>query len=135
MRSLTALLVLDEKNRKLAFRFAFLLYLAVLVLGSIPGARYEIGEFGSGLVLHLLTYSFITLLLFCGTEGNAWRKAIKSFAIVAAMGAFDEFVQSFFPYRTASIYDWLIDVNAGFFTSVLLCAVWPAWAGDNAKRR
>lgn len=135
MRPLIALLVFDERNRKLAFRLAFLLYVAVLVLGSIPGARQEIGEFGSGLVLHLLTYSFIALLLFCGTEGNSRRKAIKSFAIVMAMGAFDEFVQSFFPYRTASFYDWLIDANAGLFTSALLHAVWPDRAQESAKRQ
>lgn len=134
MRPLIALLVLDEKNRKLVFRLAFLLYLAVLVLGSIPGARHEIGAFGSGLVLHLLTYSFIALLLFCGAEGNARRKAFKSFGIVMAMGAVDEFVQSFFPYRTASIYDWLIDVNAGLLTCALLCAVWPASTRENAKQ-
>jgi VanZ family protein len=125
MRPLLALLIHDARYRKLEFRAAFVLYLAVLVFGSIPGARAGIGEFASGLVLHALTYCVIALLLFSGANGSAWRKALKSFLIVAAMGACDEWVQSFFAYRTASVRDWLVDISAAFITSALLLMVWP----------
>jgi VanZ family protein len=125
MRPLLALLIHDARYRKLEFRAAFVLYLAVLVFGSIPGARAGLGEFASGLVLHALTYCVIALLLFSGTNGSAWRKAFKSFMIVAAMGACDEWVQSFFAYRTASVGDWLVDISAAFITSALLLMVWP----------
>jgi VanZ family protein len=45
------------------------------------------------------------------------------------MGAIDEFVQSFFPYRTASVTDWLVDVGAGTLAAAALRASWPR-AGD-----
>lgn len=125
MRPLLALLIHDARYRKLEFRAAFVLYLAVLVFGSIPGARAGVGAFASGLVLHALTYCVIALLLFSGANGSAWRKALMSFLIVAAMGAGDECVQSFFSYRTASVTDWLVDISAAFFTSALLLLIWP----------
>ncbi|MEN3296519.1 MAG: hypothetical protein V7642_5772 [Burkholderiales bacterium] len=125
MRRLLALLVFDPHYRKLEFRAAFILYLAVLVFGSIPGARADIGDYASGLVLHATTYSVIALLLFSGANGTAGAKALKAFAIVAAMGAVDECLQSFFPYRTAAVTDWLVDLCAAFITSVLLFLIWP----------
>ena len=39
------------------FRSAMLLYVLILVLGSIPGARHEIGAFATGAVLHSLAYA------------------------------------------------------------------------------
>lgn len=129
MRSLIAL-ISDSTYRKLAIRAAFLLYAAVIALGSIPGARADIGELASGLTLHLSTYSVIALLLFFGTRGNAWRKACVSSLIIVAMGAVDECVQSFFPYRGASFVDWFVDINAGLFTSAVLWLIWPKEAAD-----
>jgi VanZ family protein len=131
MRSLLNRFIFDPQYRKLEFRSAFLLYLMVLVFGSIPGARVEIGQFASGMVLHGLTYALITLLLFNGGNGDRWHKAWKSFLIVVAMGALDEFVQSFFPYRTASVTDWFVDISAAFFTLVLLWFFWPKAVGQN----
>jgi VanZ family protein len=107
------------------FRSAFLLYFAVLLLGAIPGARAEVGNLASGWVLHFAAYSCIALLLFTGSKGNASSKAFKTFLIIGAMGAMDEFVQSFFPYRTAAVTDWYVDLSAGFLTSALLCAMLP----------
>jgi VanZ family protein len=125
MRSFLDVIILNGRHQKLKFRAAILLYLMVLVLGSIPGARAEIGEFASGLVLHGLTYCLITFLLFSSISGNALSKALKSFLIVAAMGATDEFVQSFFSYRSASLMDWFVDLSAAFFTATLLSIIWP----------
>ena len=129
MRPLLALLIHDPRYRKLQFRAAFMLYLAVLVFGSIPGARKDIGEFATGLVLHAVTYSMIALLLFSGANGSARQKALKALLIVAAMGAGDEWVQSFFPYRTASVTDWMVDVGAAFMTSAVLMMLWPKVTG------
>jgi VanZ family protein len=36
------------------------------------------------------------------------------------MGALDECVQSFFPYRTAAVTDWMVDFAAGGLVSILL---------------
>jgi VanZ family protein len=134
MRSFLALLVFDARYQKLKFRCAFLLYLAVIVIGSLPGTRAEVGEYASGLVLHGFTYSVITFLLFGGTSGGAWGKAFKALLIITVMGVLDEYVQSFFPYRTASIMDWFVDISAGFLTSALLLMMWSKQASDTSKR-
>lgn len=134
MRPFLAMLAYEPKYQKATFRTALFLYLAVLVLGSIPGARVEVGEFATGLVLHALTYSVIAFLLFSGINGSALRKACLSLLIVVAMGTLDELTQSFFPYRTAAIADWFVDIGAGFFTLTLLWAFWPKAAEQPARR-
>lgn len=134
MRPFIALLISDVQYRKLRLRIAFLLYLAVLVFGSIPGARAELGQLAPGLLLHLLTYGLIALLLFCGADGRAWSKACKAVFIVAAMGAIDEYVQSFFSYRTASFMDWVVDVNAALFTSAMLSLFWSKAVSGKSKQ-
>lgn len=134
MRPFIALLISDARYRKLALRAAFLLYLAVLVFGSIPGARAELGEMASGLLLHSLTYSLIALLLFVGLDGHARGKACKTVFIVAIMGALDEYLQSFFSYRTSSVVDWFVDVNAALFISAILFLLWPKATGISRKK-
>ncbi len=124
MRPLLTLLILDAPYQRLTYRFAFWLFAAVVALGSIPGARADIGELASGVVLHSLTYSVIAALLFYGRDASPPRKAIEAFLIVALMGAFDEFVQSFFPYRSARVGDWLVDMNAAMLTVVVLWRLW-----------
>jgi VanZ family protein len=131
-----------EKYRKLRLGSAFLLYFLILVLGSVPGARQDVGEMASGLIflilgsipglrqdvgeissgltLHASAYSIITLLLFTGYVGRPSRKAIQAFMTVAAMGALDEYIQSFLSYRTGAASDWMVDVIAGFVTASLL---------------
>jgi VanZ family protein len=131
-----------KKYKNLRLFSAFLLYFLVLALGSIPGARQsvgevasrliflilgslpgvqdDVGEISSGLVLHALTYSMITFLLFTGYAGEPSRKAIQTFMTVASMGALDEFIQSFLSYRTGAVSDWMVDVTAGFLTVSLL---------------
>jgi VanZ family protein len=125
MRPFLALLIFDQRYRTFTFRAAFVLYFAAVIIGCVPGARAEMGSLAPGLVLHALGYSFIALLLFTGANGSAWSKALKSFLIVALMGAFDEYVQSFFPYRRAAVTDWLVDIGAAFITSCMLWTVWP----------
>lgn len=134
MRPFVTLLICNVQYRKLELRAAFLLYLAVLVFGAIPGARTELGQLASGFLLHCLTYGLIALLLFCGVDGHAWSKACKAVFIVAAMGALDEYMQSFLSYRTASFVDWFIDVNAALFTSVVLSLLWSSAGGDKSEQ-
>jgi VanZ family protein len=118
-------ILLGDAFRTLSFRSAICLYAMIVVGGSLPGAREDVGQYASGLVLHSLAYAALSFLLFAGLRGDeAWR-AVKSVLIIAAMGAFDEFVQSFFPYRTASLGDWLIDVTAGTLAALALLAFWP----------
>ncbi|HYD96287.1 MAG TPA: VanZ family protein [Noviherbaspirillum sp.] len=114
------------------FRLGIVLYLAVIVLGSIPGARADMDEVASGFVLHFSTYAVIAFLLACGLRGGALRKTAAAFLIIAAMGALDECLQAFLPYRTAALTDWLVDIGAGLFGG-LLCT-WASGA-DAAPAR
>jgi VanZ family protein len=125
MPSLLSLLVPNTKQRKQRFGAALLIYAAILFIGSIPGARAEIGQFATGAVLHSLAYAFLTFLVFTGSSGNAWTRTLKAVLIVALMGAGDEFVQSFVPYRHAAVSDWLVDCAASLITSALLWALQP----------
>lgn len=125
MPALISLLVLDERLRKLRYGTALAMYAAILIMGSVPGARAEIGTVASGIVLHTIAYGIITFLLFTGSLGSARARAIKSILTVMAMGALDELVQSFLPYRSGAVGDWLIDCNAALITAGLLWAFLP----------
>lgn len=124
MRSLLTRFIADEHVDAFLFRSGLALYLAVIILGSIPGARHEIGEVASGLILHFATYSCIAFLLACGAAGNATAKAVKAFCIVAVMGAVDEAIQSLLPYRHGAITDWMIDISAALFTTLAFRMTW-----------
>lgn len=125
MLALFDLLVLDPKLRKLRLGIAIVLYLAILVIGSIPGERHAIGEYASGLVLHAIAYGGLAALWFSGSIGDGARRALKAVCAVAVMGAGDEIVQSFFPYRGAAVSDWLVDCVAAVVAATLLWAVLP----------
>jgi VanZ family protein len=125
MYALFSLLVLDPRLRKLRYTSALLIYAAILVMGSIPGARAEIGHYATGVVLHSLAYAVLTFLIFTGSDGSARNRAIKSVLTIALMGAGDELLQSLFPYRGAAVADWLVDCSAAIVTSALLWALLP----------
>jgi VanZ family protein len=118
-------ILLAPKFQRLCYSSAIALFLLIVVVGSLPGARHDIGQFASGAVLHSTAYAVLGILIFLGSGGNASRRAIKATLTVALMGAVDEYVQSFFPYRNAAVSDWLVDVAAGGSVSVLLWNAWP----------
>ncbi|NNG24410.1 VanZ family protein [Telluria aromaticivorans] len=125
MPAILSLLLLDPRLRSARRGLALAVYAAVLIAGSIPGARAEIGEYAPGLVLHGLTYAFLTLLWFLGSAGSGPVRALKAVLAIALMGAGDELVQSFLPYRSGDVRDWMIDVTAALLTSTVLAVVLP----------
>ncbi len=125
MPALFSLLFLDPTYQRLRYAAAWIAYAAIVAMGAVPGARAEIGNYASGIVLHSLAYGAITLLLFTGSSGSAPARALKSVLTVAAMGAVDELVQSFLPYRRGAVSDWLVDCNAAVLVSALLWAFLP----------
>jgi VanZ family protein len=133
MPSLLSILVLDPKYRALRRSCALLMYLTIVVVGSIPGARAQIGAYATGLTLHSTAYAVLAFLWFTGSSGSPLARAAKAVLAVALMGAGDEFVQSFFPYRGADVHDWLVDCSSALVTSALLCAVVPRL--DTARAR
>lgn len=104
---------------------AYIIYLLILVLGSIPGARQEIGEYASGSVLHSLAYAGLTALLFIGRGKAPRERALSAVLIVTAMGAGDEFVQSFLPFRDGAVIDWGIDIAASLAAACAMFAIYP----------
>jgi lysylphosphatidylglycerol synthetase-like protein (DUF2156 family) len=125
MSSILSTLVLDERLRRRRFYSAFLMFAAIVVMGSIPGARAEIGQYGSGVVLHSIAYASLTFLLYTGTSGSRTQRALRAVLTVAAMGALDEFVQSFLAYRQGTPRDWLVDCCAALVTATLLWRFMP----------
>ena len=122
MIDLLASFLLGKKFQNVRFNSAIIIFLLILILGSIPRARAELGVVASGLVLHSLAYSAITFLLFTGLDGPKRSKFVQAVLIVAVMGAIDECIQSFFPYRHAAFSDWLVDFVASLVTAfVLFC--------------
>lgn len=119
MRQLHALL-LAPSHATLRYRGAWAMYILILLLGSLPGARAEVGQVASGLILHSTAYASIAFLLFTGGAGSAARRVCATVATVALMGAADEFVQSFFPYRHADVRDWMVDCSAALLTVLVL---------------
>ncbi len=120
-------LCIDARYRTARLRLAIVLYLLILVLGSIPGARQEMGVLAPGFLLHFGAYACIAFLLFTGIATRPALQALVTCVAIAAMGALDERVQGFFPYRTADIGDWYIDVAAGIVVSGVLWRFLPGW--------
>lgn len=104
---------------------AILMYLAIVTVGNLPGARADIGHYASGVVLHSTAYAVLTALWFFGSTGSAATRAGKAVLAVAAMGAGDEFIQSFFPWRGADLRDWAVDCTSALVMSGLLCLLVP----------
>ena len=125
MPSFLSTLVLDERLRRWRLYSALLMFAAIIAMGSIPGARAEIGQFGSVVVLHSIAYASLTFLLYTGATGSRSQRAVRAVLTTALMGALDELVQSFLPYRTGSPLDWLIDCCASLVTAGLLWRFLP----------
>lgn len=125
MMSLLRQLFVEPAFAAMRIRCVAILYLAILVLGSVPGARADIGQVASGGVLHSVAYGGLCLLIFGGIVSTRKRRAMLAVLAIAAMGALDETVQSFFPYRGAAIGDWLVDCAAAIVTAAILYIFWP----------
>lgn len=123
MPALSSLLQPEPKVRRLLHGVALLGLAGIVVAGSIPGARAEVGTYASGVVLHGLTYAGLASLWFLGSTGTPVQRALKAMLAIALMGAFDEWVQSFFPYRSGDIRDWLVDVSAATLASTVLAVL------------
>ncbi len=119
-------LLLSTPRLRLACRAAAIfMYLAIVIAGNIPGARADIGHYAPGVVLHSVAYAILTLLCWLGSTGSPAARAVKAVLAIALMGAGDEFIQSFFPYRGADVRDWAVDCGAAVLVSLLLTLVVP----------
>ena len=124
MLNLIHLLILTPRHAIMRYRTAVVLYSLILIIGSIPGARQDIGQVASGLILHSCAYAGITFLLFTGGSGTLAARAVKAVLTVAAMGALDEVIQSFLPSRHGAVRDWMVDVTSAIVTAAVMWAMW-----------
>lgn len=120
MPALSTLLYAEPHVRRGMHIAALLMFAGIVIAGSVPGARAEVGEFASGIVLHSLAYAGLATLWFLGSTGSALQRALKAVLAIALMGACDEGVQSFLPYRSGAVHDWLVDVSAATLASTAL---------------
>jgi len=120
-------ILLTSSYARLRYWTAIALYLMILILGSIPGARQDIGEVASGLILHSIAYAGLAFLIYTGSNGSLALRTFKAVLTIAAMGALDEFVQSFFPYRHGAVSDWLVDCSAALLASGFMWALWSRY--------
>lgn len=125
MPPLLHLALLDPRLNKLRYGAAIIMFLSIVVTGSIPGARAGVGHYAPGVVLHSLAYATLALLWFTASSGSAARRSLAAVLAIAVMGAIDESVQSMFPYRGADVNDWLVDVSAAVVTCAILWVVLP----------
>ena len=110
----------NPRMRLLCLAAAVLIYLTIITAGNVPGARADIGAYAPGAVLHSIAYAALAALWFGGSRGTPLARACKAVLAIAAMGAGDEYVQSFFPYRGASVHDWAVDVSAAIVASSVM---------------
>ncbi|WP_035825329.1 VanZ family protein [Janthinobacterium sp. NFX145] len=124
-----------DRYERLRYRTALVLYALVILIGDIPGVRADVGQYASGGVLHSVGYGVLALILFSGTAGGMARRALLSVLMVAAMGALDEFIQSFLPYRRGAVSDWVVDITAATAVVLPLYFFWPAMAAAALKKQ
>jgi hypothetical protein len=128
MAQLLQSVLLDPRLNRLRYGAAMLFFITIIIAGSIPGARADIGHYASGVVLHASAYGVLALCWFTASAGSAARRSRATMLAVALMGALDECVQSLFPYRGAAVSDWLVDCSAAAVVCALLWLILPKTA-------
>ena len=100
----------------------------IFIISHIPQRLVPRNVTVSGLGVHLLAYSVLTLLVFLNT-GSLRSASFRSkktwilIGIIAAYAAIDEIVQLFIQGRYGSPLDWAIDVSACLLCVGLLALV------------
>jgi uncharacterized membrane protein YsdA (DUF1294 family) len=88
-------------------------FFALLILiGAIPGEAELASSMVNDKLLHFFAYSFLSCLLYGGLTGSAASRVWRTLAMIAILGALDEAIQSFMPYRHADMSDWEFDMLA-----------------------
>ncbi|WP_227470721.1 VanZ family protein [Massilia sp. YMA4] len=124
MLNLLNILLLQPSHARLRYWGAWTMFALIVIVGSIPGARADAAEVASGVVLHSCAYAVLAFLIFTGSRGTPTQRAVKAVLTIAAMGAIDECVQSFLPYRHGAVRDWLVDCTAAVVTASLMWTLW-----------
>ena len=98
---------------------ALILYGLILILGNIRGMGEQLLPDASDKHLHALAYGGLAALLFVGLRAPVVYRTLGIIALIAALGAVDECIQTLMPHRQADPMDWAADVLG----STAVCAV------------
>jgi VanZ family protein len=91
------------------------LWVAVILVGT-SWPRLSLGPDAAGLdkIAHFSAYAILAALSLRATrEPQAWRSFVAVIVSIAALGAVDEWHQSFIPGRSMSFLDWCADASGG----------------------
>ena len=79
---------------------AALFFIVLVTVGNLPGLAADMSDAFGDKRLHLAAYACLTALIYLSVNR---RPALVAMLAVTALGALDESIQSFFPYRQADL--------------------------------
>lgn len=89
-------------------------------------------QYGADKAIHFIVFSFMVGFPMWLFRGGLWFKFVLFFLLIG-MGCGIEYVQSFVPYRSASLADAFANFSGGLFGTVL--ALTKLWQESRAQRR
>ena len=95
-------------------------FLLMIGIGSIPGEANSLSDRFGDKWLHTLAYGFMSLLCFHALVARPLMRVLFTVATIALLGIIDESIQSFLPYRNASITDWCFDIGSAAIVATTL---------------
>lgn len=98
------------KPRQAALIAAALFFVLMIAIGSIPNEANKLSAVVPDKLLHMTAYGFLSALLYIGQRPGKRGRGLIVILAIGVLGALDETIQSFFPYRTAGLPDWLFDM-------------------------
>lgn len=111
-----------------------LIFFAVMVaIGSIPGEAPALSAKVPDKLLHFVAYSFLTGCIFGSLSGGLWSRSWRSVLYVGMLGALDENIQRFLPYRSCDIADWAFDMLAAVCSVLILSLIYQLLNPVSAK--
>lgn len=104
---------------------AFVFFALMIGLGAIPGKANALSAVVYDKFLHILAYSFLSVLVFAGMPGTRRARACRTLILIGLLGALDETIQGFMSYRHANLGDWETDMLAAMLCVGLLMFLHP----------
>ena len=101
-----------QARRRAWTALAAAFYVTMLTWSAIPGQEAQLFGQTSDKLLHFGAYAVLAQALYLGDPGTHRLKALRTLALVAALGALDETIQRLQPHRTPDLADWVVDVLA-----------------------
>jgi VanZ family protein len=95
-------------------------FLLMVGLGSVPDEANTLSDRFGDKWLHTLAYGFMSVLCFYALVAKPMMRMLLTVTTIALLGSIDEFIQSFLPYRNASLADWCFDIGSAAIVAATL---------------